>query len=65
MVNEKEYTISSPYVKKILESLAIARAGYQNSTCEEERFKNPLRGECRCIAPLKFTYYSNAVDHHQ
>ena len=32
--------------------LDIARAGYQNNTCEEERFKNPLRGECRCIAPL-------------
>ena len=27
--------------------LDIARAGYENRTCEEECFKNPLRGECR------------------
>ena len=39
-------------MKKNTWKLDIARAGYQNCTCEEERFKNPLRGECRCIAPL-------------
>ena len=37
-------------------SMIVARAGYQNSTCKEERFKYHLRGECGCIAPL--TMYS-------
>ena len=37
-------------MKKNTRKLDIARAGYQNNTFEEECFKNPLRGECLCIA---------------
>ena len=37
----------------------IARAGYQNSTCEEERFKNPLRGECQCMGSLRIPAVSS------
>ena len=45
MVNEKDtqYKLDS-YVKKYLKVGYSYRAGYQNSTCEEEHFKNPLRG---------------------
>ena len=31
--------------KKTTWKLDIARTGYENCTCEEEHFKNPLRGE--------------------
>ena len=39
--------------------LDIARGGCQNSTCEEERFKNPVWGECA------FKCFSNNPDYLQ
>ena len=60
MVNERKYTKSS-CKKKYLKVGHIARAGYQNSTCEEEHFKILLRGECRCIAPLMSSLYTCAA----